>query len=183
MDLWTLQDVKRFKEISSREFAQVEKAVYDPLCEWLQQRSPLSRLYVDPGEFGIDVIQSIGHVFIGYEVKMPRLFKGHIDPSSLFQGIGQAVQYLRRGMDRAYLVVPALQDLEYFEDLFRATVKLIGLLLFDRHFHFEETVMPTDSHLYSDDMKKILDELLAMHKPGLASLRLQRFKEQWQKQT
>jgi len=77
----------------------------------------------------------------------------------------------------------SLQDLEYFKDLFRATVKLIGLILFDRRFNFEETVVPIDSHLYSDDMKRILDELLAMHRPGVASLGLQRFKEQWQKQT
>jgi len=29
----------------------------------------------------------------------------------------------------------------------------------------------------------MMDELLALHKLGLASLRLQRFKEQWHKQT
>ena len=179
MDFWTLQDVKRFKEISSREFKQAEKAIYDLLGEWLQQRSPSSKIYIDPGEFGIDVIQSIGRFSIGYEVKMTKLSNGHIDPSPLFQGIGQAIHYLRRGMDRAYLVVPALQDVQYFTELFQATVTIVGLILFDRHFDFEETVKPTDSHLYSNDMKKILEELLPTHKLGIATLRLQRFKERW----
>jgi len=110
---------------------------------------------------------------------MARLFKGHIDPSPLFQGIGQAIQYLHRGMDRAYLVVPVLQDVECFADLFQAAVRLVGLILFDRNFNFEETVEPTDSHLYSDEMKKNLEELLSMHKPGVATLRLERFRERW----
>jgi len=179
MDLWTLQDVKRFKEISSTEFKQAEKAIYDLLGEWLQQRLPSSKIYIDPGEFGIDVIQSTGRFSVGYEVKMAKLSKDHIDPSPLFQGIGQAIHYLRRGMDRAYLVVPALQDVQYFTELFQATVTIVGLILFDRHFDFEETVKPTDSHLYSNDMKKILEELLPTHKLGIATLRLQRFKERW----
>ena len=179
MDLWTLQDIKRFKEISSIEFKQAEKAIYDLLGEWLQQRSPSSKIYVDPGEFGIDVIQSVDRFYIGYEVKMAKLFKGHIDPSPLFQGIGQAIHYLHRGMDRAYLVLPVLQDVEYFKDLFQAAVRLVGLILFDRHFNFEETVKPADSQLYSNDMKKILEELLSTHRPSIATLRLQRFKEQW----
>jgi len=179
MDLWSLQDVKHFKEVSSSEFKQAEKAIYDLLGEWLEQRTPSSRIYVDPGEFGIDLIQSIERFYIGYEVKMAKLFKGHIDPSPLFQGIGQAIHYLHRGMDRAYLVAPALQGLEYFTELFQATVKLVGLILFDRHFNFEEIVKPTTSHLYSKEMKEIIDELLRMHKPGIATLRLHRLKERW----
>jgi len=179
MDLWTLHDVKRFKEISSIEFKQAEKAIYDLLGQWLQQRSPSSKIYVDPGEFGIDVIQSVDRFYIGYEVKMAGLSKDSIDPSPLFQGIGQAIHYLRRGMDRAYLVAPALQGVEYFTELFQATVKLVGLILFDRHFNFEEIVKPAEAYLYSNDMKKILEELLPTHKLSLATLRLQRFRERW----
>jgi len=182
MDLWTLQDVKHFKEVASGEFKQAEKSIYDLLGEWLKQRSPSSKIYIDPGEFGIDVIQSIDRFYIGYEVKMAKLYKGHIDPSPLFQGIGQAIHYLHRGMDHAYLVAPALRDLEYFTELFQATVGLVGLILFDRHFNFEETVKATTSHMYSNEMKNILQEFLSMHKPGIATLRLQRFKEQWVRQ-
>jgi hypothetical protein len=111
---------------------------------------------VDPGEFGIDVIQSIDSFWVGYEVKMARLFKGSLDPTPLFQGIGQAIGYLHRGMDRAYLVIPILKDVEYFNSLFETAVRLVGLIIFDRQFNFQEIIEPTDSHLYSDDMKKPL---------------------------
>jgi hypothetical protein len=135
-------------------------------------------IYLDPGELGIDIIVSTNDL-IGFEVKMARPFKGNIDVSPLFQGIGQAIWYLRRGMDYSYLVVPLLADLPYFTEVFSNATKYLGLIVFDKNLEFQRIREAEKSPSLDYSTREVVLELLAKHRSVQTNLALRKTKEKW----
>lgn len=177
--LWKSTDAIRLKQ-AFPEFKKLEKVIYPLLGAWIQGNHPRSRVYLDPGEFGIDLIEvNEENQRTGYEVKMTRIFKDSLDPAPLFQGIGQAIGYFHRLMDYAYLVAPRLEGLEYFPELFKATTRLIGLIEFDVAFEFKEVVKAEKAQFYNDKYLRTITELLRSHKPRDWSGEAMRIKEKW----
>lgn len=153
---WTSTDILelRKKRFTNKSYA--ERSFYWPLAQWLKIENPKRTLYVDAGSTGIDVISAEpDHSWIGYEVKIPTITKSTLDFTPLFNGIGQALDYiLRRGMDYAYLVCPFPYDSDL--DLPNLIKEIpLGLVTIDKDRRFTTLIEARKSsvQLCSDKIK------------------------------
>jgi len=178
---WSVEDVKELKE-KHPQHRQIEKVFYYPLAHWIKRVRPKSRIYIEPAALGIDVIERNQlDELAGYEVKMVRLKRARameaetvaselgslpysLDPTPIIQGIGQAINYLPRGMDYAYLVAPKVRGLEYLPSLLRREAPSLGLVLFDRDLNFTEVLKPRKAVHYTSETRRVVLRLLGWHR-------------------
>jgi len=169
-DIWSLEDVKTLRSLRPQK---PEGPFYTHLAAWIKEKRQTCTVYVDPGWSGIDVIEKANGIYIGYEVKVPRIFKEHFDfVTTVVNGIGQALHYFVRGMDLSYLVTLKVEWLDEIVSIVKEETPL-GLILITKDWKkpsFIELVTARKPHIKHCKDRKTMQELLSQQKsyvPGI----------------
>lgn len=153
---WSAEDVKSLKEKLGRHH-QLERHFYPHLASWIESNHPSSKAYIgyQTSDPQVDVVEAAANgEIIGYEVKVPHIGRRKGDralqTTFIVQGIGQALEYLVRGFDRAYLVTLQLPfSLGSLSTLMEKTVPFLGLITISRDLSFRRVRMAEKTHFYT----------------------------------
>lgn len=158
---WLEDDVKRLKEEFGRN-RQLEYYFYPIVVEWIKRKRPRNRAFIGrkTGSPQVDVFEATtGGKITGYEVKLPHI--GRERTASTFQctyvvqGIGQALGYLVRGFDCAYLVTLEVGTFtDYLSKLMEKTVPFLGLITIDRNLDFHVIRRAERTRFYDEESRK-----------------------------
>jgi hypothetical protein len=120
----------------------------------------------------VDVVEvTPGGEIIGYEVKLPHIGREEsaraLQGTYIVQGIGQALEYLIGGFDRAYLVtLEGGINMGYLSKLMERTIPFLGLITVDRGLRVRVVREAERTHLYDQEDREGAEWLYSLKGRG-----------------